>query len=238
MQEVSATINEFAGNVQQLSASSQQMAGSNQDILKRAEEGRSAIDKAIQQMQIISHRVSDLQQVIAQVDQRSSDIGQILVVITDIAGQTNLLALNAAIEAARAGEQGRGFAVVAEEVRKLAEQSAQAAAEIGELIRATQQESKQALENMNLGVKEVEVGTGVVADLGSSFKGILQDVAEIGRQVEEAAAAAEELSAGSEEMAASAEEQSSTMQEVAAAAEELRASSDKLFKELNKFKYQ
>ncbi len=238
LEEISTTINEFAGNVQHLSNSTQQMAGTNQEIVKKAEGGRSAIDQAIEQMHTISRRVSDLQGVIAQVDQRSGDIGQILVVISDIAGQTNLLALNAAIEAARAGDQGRGFAVVAEEVRKLAEQSARAAAEIGELIQATQQESKRAMENMSYGVKEVEVGTALVTDLGSSFKGILQDVAEIGKQVEEAAAAAEELSAGSEEMAASAQEQSSTMQEVAASAEDLRVSSENLFGELNKFKYQ
>ncbi len=237
LEEVSATINEFAGNVQQLSSSSQQMAEANAGIVNQAEEGGRAIDRAMEQMQIISRRVSDLQMVIAQVDRRSGSIGKILVVITAIADQTNLLALNAAIEAARAGEQGRGFAVVAEEVRKLAEQSAKAAAEIGELIRATQKESKQALENMNSGVKEVETGSGVVAEVGAKFKGILQAVAGIGARVNEAATAAEELSAGSEEMAASVQEQSSTMQEVAAAALELRESSMRLSKELSQFKY-
>lgn len=237
LEEVSATINEFVDNVQHLSSSSQQMAEANEGILEQAEAGGKAIDEAIAQMEIISHRVTDLQEVIAQVDRRSGSIGKILVVITNIADQTNLLALNAAIEAARAGEQGRGFAVVAEEVRKLAEQSAGAAAEIGELIRATQNESKQALENMNLGVKEVETGAGVVAEVGTKFKGILQVVAEIGARVNETATAVEELGSGSEEMAASVQEQSSTMQEVAAAALELRESSHKLFEELNQFKY-
>jgi len=148
------------------------------------------------------------------------------------------LALNAAIEAARAGEQGRGFAVVAEEVRKLAEQSADAAKEIGDLITSTQEESKKALESMTEGVKDVESGTEVVSKTGATFNEILESVKGISKQVEETASAAEELSAGSEEMAASIEEQSSTMEEMAATAEELRSSSERLNQELQKFKYE
>ncbi|MEW5784988.1 MAG: methyl-accepting chemotaxis protein [Bacillota bacterium] len=238
LEEVSASTNEFAGNAQQLSASSQTMAETNARILSRAEEGNKAIEAAVMQMRVINSRVSELQHVITEVDQRSRDIGQILSVITDIANQTNLLALNAAIEAARAGEQGRGFAVVAEEVRKLAEQSARAAKEIGQLIKATQEESSKALESMTLGVKDVETGTEVVSKTGATFAEILSDVSVIAKQVEETASAAEELSSGSEEMAASVEEQSSTMEEVAATAEELRASAERLFQELQKFKYQ
>jgi len=238
LEEVSASTNEFASNAQSLSENSQTMAETNARILSRAEEGNQAIEEAVNQMQVINNRVSELQVVITEVDQRSNDIGKILGVITDIADQTNLLALNAAIEAARAGEQGRGFAVVAEEVRKLAEQSARAAKEIGELITATQDESRKALESMTLGVKDVEMGTEVVSRTGITFAEILGDVKGINKQVEETASAAQELSAGSEEMAASIEEQSSTMEEMAATAEELRASAERLFQELQKFKYQ
>lgn len=238
LEEVSASTNEFASNAENLSTNSQAMAETNAKILERAEEGNKAIEEAVNQMQVISNRVSELQDVITEVDQRSSDIGKILGVITDIADQTNLLALNAAIEAARAGEQGRGFAVVAEEVRKLAEQSADAAKEIGSLITSTQEESKKALESMNLGVQDVESGTEVVSQTGITFGEILQDVSGISKQVEETASAAEELSAGSEEMAASIEEQSSTMEEMAATAEELRSAAERLNQELQKFKYE
>jgi len=238
LEEVSSSTNEFASNVENLSQNAQAMTETNARIVEKAEEGNQAIEEAINQMEVINNRVSQLQDVINEVDQRSNDIGKILGVITDIADQTNLLALNAAIEAARAGEQGRGFAVVAEEVRKLAEQSADAAKEIGELISSTQEESKKALESMTQGVQDVESGTEVVSKTGSTFTEILNDVRGISKQVEETASSAEELSAGSEEMAASIEEQSSTMEEMAATAEELRASAEKLFQELNKFKYQ
>jgi len=238
LQEISASTNEFAANATNLSENSQTMAKANARILERAEEGNKAIEKAVNQMQVINNRVRELQQVITEVDRRSNDIGKILGVIADIAGQTNLLALNAAIEAARAGEHGRGFAVVAEEVRKLAEQSAEAAKEIGDLITATQEESKKALESMILGVRDVEEGTEVVSQAGNTFGEILVEVKGISKQIEEVASNAEEISAGSEEMAASVEEQTASMEEMAATAQELRASAERLFQELQKFKYE
>ena len=236
LEEVSASSSEFAGNAHSLSSSSQKMAAANAQILNRAEAGNKAIEETVLQMRVINNRVIELQDVITEVDRRSGDISKILSVITEIADQTNLLALNAAIEAARAGEQGRGFAVVAEEVRKLAEQSARAATEIGELIKTTQEQSKKALESMKLGVEDVAKGIEVVSKSGLSLTEILDDVSEIAGQVEETASAAQELSAGSQEMAASIEEQSSTMEEVAATAAELRAAAERLSRELQKFK--
>jgi len=102
--------------------------------------------------------------------------------------------------------------------QKQLKQSAKAAKEIGELITATQEESRKALESMTLGVKDVEAGTEVVSKTGITFGEILTDVQSISSQVAETASAAQELSAGSEEMAASIEEQSSTMEEMAATA--------------------
>jgi len=93
-----------------------------------------AVEKAITQMGHIEESVIRSAHVVAKLGERSKQIGQIVDTISGIAGQTNLLALNAAIEAARAGEQGRGFAVVAEEVRKLAEQSQDAAKQIPSII--------------------------------------------------------------------------------------------------------
>ena len=93
----------------------------------------------------IEKTVANSVAVVTKLGERSKEIGQIVENISGIAGQTNLLALNAAIEAARAGEQGRSFAVVAEEVRKLAEQSQEAAKQIANLIGEIQGDTDKAL---------------------------------------------------------------------------------------------
>lgn len=91
------------------------------------QQGHQAIEQVMVQMKQINQGSESVQRVIGELAKGSQEISEIVSLIASIAGQTNLLALNAAIEAARAGEQGRGFAVVAEEVRKLAEESNQAA---------------------------------------------------------------------------------------------------------------
>lgn len=143
---------------------------------EKAAVGDKVVKNAINQMQSVGAKVTEASSVVNNLGVKSDEIGQIVSLITNIASQTNLLALNAAIEAARAGEQGRGFAVVADEVRKLAEQSSDAAGKIRGLVDEIQQETTNAVQTMNSGSIAVNEGITMVNSAGEAFKDILQGV--------------------------------------------------------------
>ena len=222
-----------------------------------AESGSKAVGVAVQQMGRIATTVSGSAGRVAKLGERSLEIGQIIDTISGIARQTNLLALNAAIEAARAGEQGKGFSVVAEEVRRLAEQSQEAAKQIEALIREIQDETAQAVTAMQAGTHEVEVGATVIDTAGEAFSQIALMVSQLEKQVQDINSAIQHMESSSERIvhavreirqvgqqtvaetqhvSAATEEQAATVQEIAAASQQLAQMSQALAEDVRQFK--
>ncbi len=148
------------------------MVSAADEASEMARQGQNVVQAASQGMQAIARSVDQTSGMALTLGQKSDEIGRIVGVIKDIADQTNLLALNAAIEAARAGEQGRGFAVVADEVRKLAERTAQATVEISATIRTIQAETGHAVSAMGEGSQEVERGVAMAQQVGQAIQSI------------------------------------------------------------------
>ncbi|MBP2642525.1 MAG: chemotaxis protein [Firmicutes bacterium] len=250
VQQISKAIHQVAGNTTVVSNSAEKAATT-------ANDGEQAIKQAVSQMKIIEQKTNDTAQVISELEEKSKQIGQIVEAISSISGQTNLLALNAAIEAARAGEAGRGFAVVAEEVRKLAEQSQEAAKQITNLINEVQAKTDSAVAFMRDGKQEVDAGTKVVENAGQSFDEILIMVREMNNQIHEISAAVQEVTSGTQNVvhsvqdieresrnaaeqtqtiSAATEEQSASIEEIASSSQHLAKMAEDLQVAINKFK--
>ncbi|WP_394137984.1 methyl-accepting chemotaxis protein [Cytobacillus oceanisediminis] len=222
----SDVIMQMSDSLAQVAANSEQVTEQINDSLEKANHGSESISTAGCQMNSIHENVQDLSKVVKGLGQRSQEIGKIIEVITGIAAQTNLLALNAAIEAARAGEQGKGFAVVANEVRNLAEKSAESTLQISQLILQIQEETNQVVQTMDTVNHEVTEGIDVMKDAGESFKQIQQSVSSVTQQMEEVATAIQQMSAGSQQMVQSMEEISHVANESAMATQSVLASTE------------
>ena len=230
-----AVVEQMSASIQQIAANTQEVAVQSAQAADKAGEGDRAVAQAVTQMDKIEVTVNSSADVVTKLGERSKEIGQIVDTISGIAGQTNLLALNAAIEAARAGEQGRGFAVVAEEVRKLAEQSQEAAKKIAELIGEIQGDTDRAVVAMNAGTREVKTGAEVVKSAGAAFREISGLVGEVSGKVNDISVAMRQVASGSQQIVGSVKtiddlgkKAAGEAQGVSAAAEEQLASMEEI----------
>ncbi|MGG4168380.1 methyl-accepting chemotaxis protein [Rossellomorea vietnamensis] len=227
------------------------------DMRAVAEKGGKTVHASSTKMMSIEETMSNTSETVEALGQRSKQITTIIGTITDIAEQTNLLALNAAIEAARAGEHGRGFAVVADEVRKLAEQSRQAAKGVTEIVHSIQEEVNIIIKQNSDGVKEVIAGVEITNETNASLEDILsqttkttvvvdemvdhiQETLNLSQEVATSFAhvneIAETTASNTETTAAASEEGSAAMEQVTASASELSQQAEKLKELVSSFK--
>jgi methyl-accepting chemotaxis protein len=172
----------------------------------KAETGSTDLKELVRQIDSIHEFIEQSLESILNLENKSTEIGDILKIIQSISDQTNLLALNAAIEAARAGEAGKGFAVVANEVRKLAEQSSDATKNISQIINSVQRETQQTVSIFNQVKGKVDSGRDFAQSTQAKFHEIIHSFEEISSKIQEISGTTEELSASSEEVSASVNE--------------------------------
>ncbi len=223
-EQASASMEEMAANIKQNADNAAQTEKIARQSSRDAETSGKAVSRAVSAMRTIAEKIS---------------------IVQEIARQTDLLALNAAVEAARAGEHGKGFAVVASEVRKLAERSQAAAAEISSLSGDTVQVATDAGEMLNRLVPDIQKTAELVSEISAACREqdigasqINEAIQQLDKVIQQNAGASEEMSSTSEELAAQAEElqasiaffkvdRANTRQRQAAAAEQTRQTKTK-----------
>ena len=197
---VAAAMTEMEASVREVAQAANQTLDQVMAVEKASEAGRSIMATNISTTHQLANKLTETGKVIGDVNNMSSNIGNILDVIRSIAEQTNLLALNAAIEAARAGEHGRGFAVVADEVRTLARRTADSTSEIRAMIEGLQQAVQRAVRVMNECSGEMESSVQQSSNANSSMEEIQAIITMISDMSSQIASAAEQQQATSAEI--------------------------------------
>jgi methyl-accepting chemotaxis protein len=225
---VAAASEEASTNVQSVASATEELSSSITEISRQVQESSRVAGEAVEQVRTTNDRVGELTKAAAR-------IGDVVELISSIAGQTNLLALNATIEAARAGEAGRGFAVVASEVKALAEQTAKATDEIGQQVSGIQTATQDSVN----AIKGISGTIGMLSEISAAIAAAVEEqgaaTMEISRNVQQAAAGAEQVSSSVIEVQRGAAETGSASSQVLTAAKSLAQDGDRLKREVAKF---
>ncbi len=242
-QSTAASVEEVAVSVQLVAENSNHAAEISEAVLRKAQQSIDSLEETRAQFEAIAGTLNGAGDVTRKLADRSENISSIVNVIREIAEQTNLLALNAAIEAARAGEQGRGFAVVADEVRKLAERTATATQEIGQLLSGIQGEigqvvvaMQQGQTQMNSGQEMVGAARQLVEEIGDEARSSAQNVHSIADSTREQGIAANAIAQRIEQIVQMADRNHSAISEAQASVDQLTRMATELEGELGRFK--
>lgn len=209
-EQQAASVEETAAALEEVTTTVKESARRAEDVGQRVERARIGAEKS---GEVVRRAVSAMEQI----SKSSGEIINIISVIDDIAFQTNLLALNAGVEAARAGDAGKGFAVVAQEVRELAQRSANAAKEIKSLITTSSQ--------------QVDAGVALVGETGEALAAIVGEVQQINEHLHAIVISTREQSTGLQEINTSVNTMDQGTQQNAAMVEQQTAASHKLAQE-------
>lgn len=225
---VAGSSEEASASVQSVAAATEEMASSIGEIGRQVENSARIAQEAVLQAEQTDVRIKKLTTAAAR-------IGDVVELITSIAGQTNLLALNATIEAARAGDAGRGFAVVASEVKALAAQTAQATSEIGGQIAEIQSATAESV----TAIREIGITIGNISQVTAAIAAAVEEQGtatnEISRNVQQAAEGTNQTAASIAEVNHGATETGSASSQVLSSAQSLSAESNRLKIEVDRF---
>ncbi|KRQ02487.1 methyl-accepting chemotaxis protein [Bradyrhizobium manausense] len=226
--EVASASQEASANVQAVASATEELSSSVSEIARQVQDSARIAGEAVEQASKTNARVSELSKAAAR-------IGDVVELISTIAGQTNLLALNATIEAARAGEAGRGFAVVASEVKALAEQTAKATGEIAQQVSGIQTATEESVGS----IREISGTIERLSEISSAVAAAVEEqgaaTQEISRNVQQAAHGTQRVSTNIRDVQRGAADTGSASSQVLSAARSLSTDSNRLKTEVAKF---